>query len=233
MTAAPACRTAGARVLVIDNYDSFVYNLIHYLTALGAHCVVRRNDAPDVADLDRVDGVLVSPGPGTPQRAGASMAVVRACARRGLPVLGVCLGHQAIGQAFGGKVVRNFRIVHGKSSPVHHGGGAIYAGLPSPFVAGRYHSLVVERESLPRTLEVPEALGSVVGHGALPPSPLPCADEAGRVRVRAQSRTRSSTWASTALQTAPKISCLPEKWWYSAPRVTRAPLATSSIEVSL
>ena len=150
MTAAPACRTAGARVLVIDNYDSFVYNLIHYLTALGAHCVVRRNDAPDVADLDRVDGVLVSPGPGTPQRAGASMAVVRACARRGLPVLGVCLGHQAIGAVYGGVVQRAPALLHGSTSNVHHDGAGVLAGLPSPFAAARYHSLAVAEPSLPR-----------------------------------------------------------------------------------
>ena len=145
---------AGARVLVIDNYDSFVYNLIHYLTELGAYCLVRRNDAADATELDGLDGVLVSPGPGTPQRAGASMAVVRACAGRGLPLLGVCLGHQAIGAVFGGVVRRAPALLHGSTSNVHHDGAGVLAGLPSPFAAARYHSLAVAEPTLPPAVEV-------------------------------------------------------------------------------
>lgn len=128
---------------MIDNYDSFVYNLVQYLAQLGAECVVRRNDELGPGDVDAADGVLVSPGPGTPERAGASMDVIRGCARSGRPVLGVCLGHQAIGQHFGGKVVRG-GLMHGKTSPVTHDGSGVFGGLPSPFTATRYHSLVVE-----------------------------------------------------------------------------------------
>jgi para-aminobenzoate synthetase component 2 len=148
-TQAPA-----VRVLVIDNYDSFVYNLIHYLTELGAQCVVRRNDAADVAVLDGMDGVLVSPGPGTPQRAGASMAVVRACAGRGVPLLGVCLGHQAIAAVYGGVVRRAPALLHGSTSSVYHHGAGVLAGLPSPFAAVRYHSLAVAEQTLPPAVEV-------------------------------------------------------------------------------
>jgi anthranilate synthase component 2 len=151
--AAPAPRVA--RLLVVDNYDSFTFNLVQYLGELGAEVEVFRNDAIDVAGIRarRPDALVLSPGPCTPDDAGVTLEAVRALAGE-LPVLGVCLGHQAIGQAFGGRVVRNFRIVHGKASPVRHGGGGIYAGLPSPFEAGRYHSLVVERETLPAALEV-------------------------------------------------------------------------------
>ncbi len=148
---------AGPRILVIDNYDSFVYNLIHYLAALGARCTVRRSDAPDLAGpaaLAGVDGVLVSPGPGTPQRAGASMAVVRACADRRLPLLGVCLGHQAIGAAYGGVVTRALALLHGSTSQVYHQGVGVLAGLPSPFAAARYHSLAVAEGTLPPAVEV-------------------------------------------------------------------------------
>jgi anthranilate synthase component 2 len=144
-----------ARLLVIDNYDSFTFNLVQYLGELGAEVEVFRNDAIDVAGIRarRPDGVVLSPGPCTPDEAGVTLEVVRALAGE-IPILGVCLGHQAIGQAFGGKVVRNFRILHGKASPVRHGGGGIYGGLSSPFEAGRYHSLVVDRDSLPAALEV-------------------------------------------------------------------------------
>jgi len=143
------------RVLVIDNYDSFVYNLVQYLGELGAEVAVFRNDAIDVPGLRarRPDALVLSPGPCTPDEAGVTLAAIRELAGE-LPILGVCLGHQAIGQAFGGRVVRNARIVHGKSSPVRHGGRGLYAGLPSPFEAGRYHSLVVERRALPAELEV-------------------------------------------------------------------------------
>jgi para-aminobenzoate synthetase component 2 len=140
-----------ARVLVVDNYDSFVYNLVQYLGQLGADVVVRRNDAVTPDDLDglRVDGVLISPGPGVPQDAGASMAFVTACAERQLPLFGVCLGHQAIGAVFGSPVVRAPELLHGKTSLVEHDGTGVLAGLPSPFVATRYHSLAVEESALP------------------------------------------------------------------------------------
>jgi anthranilate synthase component 2 len=143
------------RLVLVDNYDSFTWNLVQYLGELGADVRVFRNDAIDVAGIRRLRprGLVISPGPCTPDEAGVSLEAIRALAGE-LPILGVCLGHQAIGQAFGGKVVRNERIVHGKSSPVLHRGDGIYAGLPSPFDAGRYHSLVVERRSLPRALAV-------------------------------------------------------------------------------
>jgi anthranilate synthase/aminodeoxychorismate synthase-like glutamine amidotransferase len=140
-----------ARLLLVDNYDSFTFNLVQYLGELGAAVEVFRNDAIDVPGIRarRPDGLVLSPGPCTPDEAGVTLEAIRAFAGE-LPVLGVCLGHQA----FGGKVIRNFRILHGKSSPVRHGGTGIYAGLPSPFDAGRYHSLVVERATLPETLAV-------------------------------------------------------------------------------
>jgi para-aminobenzoate synthetase component 2 len=142
------------RVLVIDNYDSFVYNLVQYLAQLGAEVVVRRNDEVDLAELDDVDGVLVSPGPGIPERAGSSVAVIRRSAERALPLLGVCLGHQAIGVAWGGIVERAPELLHGKTSLVHHDGVGVLAGLPDPFVATRYHSLSIRPGTLPAALEV-------------------------------------------------------------------------------
>src|SRR5918992_2769839 len=142
------------RVLVIDNYDSFVYNLVQYLAQLGAQVTVRRNDEVDLDELDEVDGVLVSPGPGTPERAGASIEVIKRSAERTLPVLGVCLGHQAIGVAWGGVVERAPELLHGKTSLVHHDGRGVLAGLPSPFVATRYHSLSIRPDTLPAALEV-------------------------------------------------------------------------------
>jgi para-aminobenzoate synthetase component II len=145
---------ARVRILVIDNYDSFVYNLVHYLAQLGAQCVVRRNDAVEAGDVADVDGVLISPGPGTPERAGSSMDIVRECAEQGLPLLGVCLGHQAIGAVWGATVARAPELLHGKTSVVHHDGVAVLAGLPQPFVATRYHSLAVLPETLPEELEV-------------------------------------------------------------------------------
>jgi anthranilate synthase/aminodeoxychorismate synthase-like glutamine amidotransferase len=143
------------RIVLVDNYDSFTFNLVQYLGELGADVRVFRNDQIDVAGILalRPRALVVSPGPCTPDEAGVSLEAIRSLAGE-LPVLGVCLGHQAIGQAFGGKVVRNDRIVHGKASPVLHRGEGIYEGLPSPFDAGRYHSLVVERASLPRELRI-------------------------------------------------------------------------------
>ena len=142
------------RVLVVDNYDSFVYNLVQYLAQLGAECVVRRNDVVQLSDVDAADAVLISPGPSTPERAGASMDVIRYCADKRVPVLGVCLGHQAIGVVFGGTVDRAPELLHGKTSLVEHAGVGVLNGVPSPFVATRYHSLTVLPETVPAELEV-------------------------------------------------------------------------------
>jgi para-aminobenzoate synthetase component 2 len=144
------------RILVVDNYDSFVYNLVQYLAQLGADVEVRRNDAvsPDELDGLALDGVLISPGPGTPQEAGVSMAMVSACAERALPLFGVCLGHQAIGAVFGADVIRAPELLHGKTSEVIHDGTGVLAGLPSPFTATRYHSLAVEESMLPSSIAV-------------------------------------------------------------------------------
>ena len=144
-----------ARILVIDNYDSFVYNLVQYLGELGAEPIVVRNDELTVEDAVAVDpdGVLLSPGPGRPEDAGILCPAITAFAGK-TPVFGVCLGHQAIGHVFGGKVVRAPELVHGKTSMITHEGLGVFAGLDSPLAATRYHSLVVERESLPSSLEV-------------------------------------------------------------------------------
>jgi para-aminobenzoate synthetase component 2 len=145
---------AAMRVLVIDNYDSFVYNLVQYLSQLGAQTRVRRNDEVDLDELDDVHGVLVSPGPGTPERAGSSIEVIRRAADRQLPLLGVCLGHQAIGAAYGAVIERAPELVHGKTSLVHHQGVGVLTGLPDPFVATRYHSLSIRPDTVPSRLEV-------------------------------------------------------------------------------
>jgi para-aminobenzoate synthetase component II len=147
--------SARPSILVIDNYDSFVFNLVQYLGELGASTVVWRNDAGTVDDVRALgpDGVLISPGPGHPREAGLSVEVVRQLGPS-LPVLGVCLGHQVIGHVYGGRVVRAPELVHGKTSEVYHRGGGVLRGLPVPFAATRYHSLVVERERLPAELEV-------------------------------------------------------------------------------
>jgi anthranilate synthase/aminodeoxychorismate synthase-like glutamine amidotransferase len=144
------------RVLVIDNYDSFVYNLVQYLGELGAEPVVHRHDDLDLAALRALepDGVLVSPGPRRPEDAGVSNDAVRDFAASGVPVLGVCLGHQCIGHVYGGQVVRAPRVMHGKTSVITHDGEGVFAGLPNPLTATRYHSLVVERASLPDELVV-------------------------------------------------------------------------------
>lgn len=142
-------------ILVIDNYDSFTYNLVHYLNELGAETLVYRNDALSVQEALglKPQGVLLSPGPCTPNEAGICLPLLEA-APADLPILGVCLGHQAIGQAFGGDVVRAKAVMHGKTSPIHHEGKGIFAGLPNPFTATRYHSLSVEKSTLPDVLEV-------------------------------------------------------------------------------
>jgi para-aminobenzoate synthetase component II len=143
------------RLVMIDNYDSFTYNLVQYLGELGAEVTVKRNDAIDVAGVRalRPNAVVISPGPCTPAEAGISLKLLREMAGE-VPILGVCLGHQCIGEAFGGKVVRASRLMHGKTSPVIHDGNTIFAGLPSPFDAMRYHSLIVDPDSLPSALEV-------------------------------------------------------------------------------
>jgi anthranilate synthase/aminodeoxychorismate synthase-like glutamine amidotransferase len=142
-------------VVVIDNYDSFTYNLVQYVAALGAECDVRLNDATTAAELSalRPDGILLSPGPGNPDDAGVTLDVIRELSGK-IPILGVCLGHQAIGQAFGGKVIRAPRLMHGKTSPIEHDGRGVFANVPSPFEATRYHSLIVEEATLPECLEV-------------------------------------------------------------------------------
>jgi para-aminobenzoate synthetase component 2 len=142
------------RVLVVDNYDSFVYTIADYLTQLGAKCDVRRNDEVTTDEGAGFDGVLLSPGPGTPQEAGVCMDMVLACAARSQPMLGVCLGHQALGAAYGGVVSRAPELLHGKTSQVEHDGVGVLAGLPSPFTATRYHSLAVEADTVPAELEV-------------------------------------------------------------------------------
>jgi len=142
-----------AHILIVDNYDSFVFNLAQYLAQLGAEVQVRRNDEVSVADAEGFDGVLLSPGPGDPHDAGVCMDMVGACAGR-IPLFGVCLGHQAIGAVFGGVVSRAPELLHGKTSMVHHGGVGVLAGLPDPFRATRYHSLAVERASVPDELEI-------------------------------------------------------------------------------
>jgi anthranilate synthase component 2 len=161
-------------LLLIDNYDSFTYNLVHYLGELGATLDVRRNDTLDVQEAMalRPAGILLSPGPCDPDQAGICLPLTLAAAEAGIPLMGVCLGHQTIGQAFGGKVARCHEIVHGKMGQVHHKGKGLFAGLPSPFEATRYHSLVVDRETLPDCLEITAELedGTIMGlqHRDLP-----------------------------------------------------------------
>jgi anthranilate synthase component 2 len=143
-------------LLLIDNYDSFTYNLVHYLGELGAEAEVHRNDTLTVeqALAMRPQAIVISPGPCDPDKAGICLDLIRAAADRRLPLLGVCLGHQAIGQAFGGRVVRASELMHGKLSAIHHNGKGVFRGLPSPLQATRYHSLTVERESFPSCLEI-------------------------------------------------------------------------------
>ena len=161
-------------LLLIDNYDSFTYNLVHYLGELGADVLVKRNDALDVQEAMalRPEGILLSPGPCDPAQAGICLALTAAAAETKTPLMGVCLGHQTIGEAFGGKVVRCHEIVHGKMGTMNHTGKGLFAGLPNPFQATRYHSLTVERETLPDCLEITAELddGTIMGlqHRELP-----------------------------------------------------------------
>jgi len=159
-------RTEPTRVLVVDNYDSFTFNLVQYLGELGAAVEVFKNDGIDVAGIRAraPHGLLLSPGPCTPNEAGICLEAIAALAGA-MPILGVCLGHQAIGQAFGGRVVRAARLMHGKTSPIVHDGRGVFEGLPSPFEATRYHSLLVEKSSLPGSLEVSAwtAEGEIMG----------------------------------------------------------------------
>ena len=142
------------KILVIDNYDSFVFNLVQYLGQLGAECTVVRNDEVKPEQADDFDGVLISPGPGTPENAGISMAMIKYCAEKKIPLFGVCLGHQAIAAVFGGVVNRAPELLHGKTSQVKHNGKGIFTKLPSPFTATRYHSLAVERNTVGEELEI-------------------------------------------------------------------------------
>lgn len=161
-------------LLLIDNYDSFTYNLVHYLGELGADVAVHRNDRIDVRTAMglRPDAILLSPGPCDPDRAGICLALIAAAAETGTPLMGVCLGHQAIGQAFGGHVVRAPAIMHGKIDSIAHTGRGVFAGLPSPFDATRYHSLTVARDTLPDALEITAEVadGTIMGlsHRSLP-----------------------------------------------------------------
>ncbi len=143
-----------ARILVVDNYDSFVFNLVQYLQQLGAECTVVRNDEIEPSAAADYDGVLISPGPGTPERAGISVELVKYCAAQKIPLFGVCLGHQAIGVAFGATVSQAPELLHGKTSQVIHNGAGVLENLPSPFRATRYHSLAVEAPTLPAEIEV-------------------------------------------------------------------------------
>lgn len=161
-------------LLLIDNYDSFTYNLVHYLGSLGTEIEIWRNDAIDVQEAMAMKpaGILLSPGPCDPDQAGICLAITQAAAETRTPLLGVCLGHQTIGQTFGGNVVRCDEIVHGKMGTMHHTGKGLFAGLPTPYEATRYHSLIVDRETLPDTLEITAELedGTIMGlqHRDLP-----------------------------------------------------------------
>ena len=146
--------TPRTQILVVDNYDSFVFNLVQYLGQLGSECVVRRNDEVTPDEVEGFDGVLLSPGPGAPEDAGCSVAMVHECEHRGIPLLGVCLGHQAIAVAHGATVSRAPELLHGKTSEVEHHGAGVLHGLPNPFTATRYHSLAVEEDTLPPELAV-------------------------------------------------------------------------------
>ena len=161
-------------LLLIDNYDSFTYNLVHYLGELGADVLVKRNDALDVQEAMSIgaSAIFLSPGPSDPSHAGICLKLTKAAAETKTPLMGVCLGHQTIGQAFGGKVVRCHEIVHGKMGTMHHSNKGLFVGLPTPFEATRYHSLIIERDSMPECLDITATLddGTIMGlqHKTLP-----------------------------------------------------------------
>jgi para-aminobenzoate synthetase component II len=162
----------GPRILVVDNYDSFVYTIVSYLTQLGASCEVHRNDDVAAGRAADVDGVLVSPGPGAPAEAGVSLDVIRACGEVGTPMLGVCLGHQALAEAYGATVTHASELMHGKTSAIVHDGSGVLSGLPSPFTATRYHSLAVVDSTVPAELDVvgttPSGVVMALRHRELP-----------------------------------------------------------------
>ena len=188
------------RVLVIDNYDSFVYNLVQELGELGADPVVHRNDAIDVDGIRAAgpDLILISPGPGRPEDAGVSVAVIEELAGV-IPILGVCLGHQAIGQAFGGRIVRAPTLMHGKTSAIHHDGKGVFAGLPDPFTATRYHSLVVEPDTVPDVLEVTARTTDGGDHG-------PASPDAGRRGCAVPPRVAADPGGPVAVGQLPGLS---------------------------
>ena len=161
-----------SKILVVDNYDSFVFNLVQYLQQLGAECTVVRNDEVSASAADNYDGVLISPGPGTPEAAGVSIAMIQRCAEIKKPLLGVCLGHQAIGVAYGATVSRAPELLHGKTSIVTHKNKSVLENIPSPFTATRYHSLAIEKDTLPDSLEITGATESgvvmAIQHKTLP-----------------------------------------------------------------
>ena len=160
------------KILVVDNYDSFVFNLVQYLQQLGAYCTVVRNDQLTVSDADNYDGVLISPGPGTPEAAGISVELVKYCAQKQIPLLGVCLGHQVIAVAYGATVSRAPELLHGKTSIVNHNNKSVLVDIPTPFTATRYHSLAIEKQTLPDEIEVTGSTDSgvimAIAHKTLP-----------------------------------------------------------------
>jgi para-aminobenzoate synthetase component 2 len=168
----PMTAAKKTKILVVDNYDSFVFNLVQYLGQLGAETTVVRNDEVSAAEASKYDGVLISPGPGTPEAAGVSIEMINYCAEQKIPLFGVCLGHQAIGVAFGATVSRAPELLHGKTSLIKHQGAGIYQDLPSPFTATRYHSLAIERDTVPNELiitgETEEGIVMSVRHKHLP-----------------------------------------------------------------
>jgi para-aminobenzoate synthetase component 2 len=164
--------TQKRKILVVDNYDSFVFNLVQYLQQLGADCTVVRNDQFTVSDADNYDGVLISPGPGTPEAAGISVELVKHCAQKQIPLLGVCLGHQVIAVAYGATVSRAPELLHGKTSIVNHNNKSVLVDIPTPFTATRYHSLAIEKQTLPDEIEVTGSTDSgvimAIAHKTLP-----------------------------------------------------------------
>ncbi len=164
--------TSASKILVVDNYDSYVFNLVQYLAQIGAECTVLRNDEVAISEAKNFDGILISPGPGIPESAGISVDLVKFAAAEAIPLLGVCLGHQAIGVAFGATVSRAPELLHGKTSIVHHNSGGIFKDIADPFTATRYHSLAIERETLPPELEVTGSTDSgvvmAIQHRTLP-----------------------------------------------------------------